>query len=359
MCVLTTASAILALLALTGADSDCEQFDKPLDIKDLTPFMGKWWFLTGFCEHELFGNILKITNSSWVTLAPTDQAGSILMSQGNMYNGKCEFVMINMTLKDNFLHVNPMFEGEEVTAKTKILPSDPHYLVLNLIYEVAGVTIKSLYLLGRSGRVSDTALRAFQKQAECMGYSGPAQYTYDGVTELCDQDQHKAKCEPLVKAQEVKDVTPYMGRWVFLMGYLNSKMFIDLLKTTTSSWMIWTPTTQKDTFSISQGNMMNGTCRFSSSNANISSSVLHAAEVYEGVLVTTKGFFLPSGQDTLVLQFESQMVGLNIKSVYMFGRSGKASAADVEAFQKQAECLGWARDAHYTYDGVTEFCEKS
>lgn len=35
---------------------------------------------------------------------------------------------------------------------------------------------------GRSGKLSDTEQKAFQTQAECLGYSGPAPYTYNGVT---------------------------------------------------------------------------------------------------------------------------------------------------------------------------------
>ncbi|XP_063046719.1 saxitoxin and tetrodotoxin-binding protein 1-like [Engraulis encrasicolus] len=363
MRALTTATAILALLALTGADPDCESLIKPLDMKE-PPVTGNWRFLTGFADHELFANLLKTLNNSYLTMTPTEQSDTFLMHVGNMKKGKCEFATIKATLKDNRLHMEEKFQGEPMVIVIENLPSsNPDYVVSKFKYEIGGLTITTLYLFGRSATISDTMLQAFQKQAECMGFSGPPHFTYDGVTELCDHDQHKAKCEPLKKTQEVTDVTPYMGKWVLVMEYADHKLFIDVLKKTTSFWMLWTPTDQKDTFTINQGTMMNDTCQFLNSNANLyniyGSSFLQSAVEYEGLEVTTKGFFLSSGADTLVMHFESQMAGQHINSLSLFSRTGQASAAHVEAYLQQAECWGFFRDASFTYDGVTELCEKS
>ncbi|XP_031443457.1 saxitoxin and tetrodotoxin-binding protein 1-like [Clupea harengus] len=360
MCVLTTTSTILALLALTQAAPVCEELVKPLHVEDLTPMMGRWWFLSGFCDHQVFTDILKVVNSSWITLTPSGQTGSLIMSQGNMLNGKCvDFTSANMTLKSSVVHVNQMFDGQKVTTEMIILPSGSDYLTLKLKFKMEEITIRSLYLFGRSGKLSDTEQKAFQTQAECLGYSGPAPYTYNGVTELCDQEKEKLICEPLVKTQEIKDVTQFMGRWVFLKGFVDYKQFIDLMKITSSSWMDLEPTSNKEIITINQGNMLNGTCLFSSANSTISNSVLYASEMYEGQRVTSEGWVLPSGTDTLIMRFKSQIGDHNIRALYLYGRSGKASAKDMESFQKQAECLGWIRTAHYTYDGVTELCKKS
>ncbi|XP_063046720.1 saxitoxin and tetrodotoxin-binding protein 1-like [Engraulis encrasicolus] len=363
MRALTTATAILALLALTGADPDCESLIKPLDMKE-PPVMGNWWFLAGFADHRLFANLLNMLNSSYLSLTATEQSDTFHMHLKEMVKGRCEFVTFNVTLKDNRLHMAKNIYGMPMTIVVKNLPSsDPDYVVSKFKYEVGGLTIRALYLFGRSATISDTMLQAFQKQAECMGFSGPPHFTYDGVTELCDHDQHKAKCEPLKKTQEVTDVTPYMGKWILVMEYADHMLFIDVLKKTTSYWMLWTPTDQKDTFTINQGSMMNGTCQFLNSNANLyniyGSSFLQSAVEYEGHEVTTKGFFLSSGADTLVMHFESQMAGQHINSLCLLSRTGKASAADVEAYLQQAECWGFTRDASFTYDGVTELCEKS
>ncbi|XP_063046724.1 saxitoxin and tetrodotoxin-binding protein 1-like isoform X3 [Engraulis encrasicolus] len=228
---------------------------------------------------------------------------------------------------------------------------------------MGGLNITALYLLGRSATISDTMLQAFQKQAECMGFSGPPHFTYDGVTELCDHDQHKAKCEPLKKTQEVTDVTPYMGKWILLMEFSDNKIMIDIIKNHTSYWMSFTPTDQKDTFTLSQGSMMNGACEVINSDANLhnidgSSFVQSAMENY-GHEVNIKFSFLTTGDDTLVMRVETQMAGQHINSVCLISRTGKASAAHVETYLQYAECWGFTRDAHFTYDGVAELCEKS
>ncbi|XP_063046722.1 saxitoxin and tetrodotoxin-binding protein 1-like isoform X1 [Engraulis encrasicolus] len=326
--------------------------------------MGKWSFLAGFADHELFASMLKTMNSSFVTLTPKEQPDTFLMHLGCMFKGRCEFATVNSTIKDNGLHFTEIFDGELlITVFENLLSSEPDYVVSKFKYDMGGLNITALYLLGRSATISDTMLQAFQKQAECMGFSGPPHFTYDGVTELCDHDQHKAKCEPLKKTQEVTDVTPYMGKWILLMEFSDNKIMIDIIKNHTSYWMSFTPTDQKDTFTLSQGSMMNGACEVINSDANLhnidgSSFVQSAMENY-GHEVNIKFSFLTTGDDTLVMRVETQMAGQHINSVCLISRTGKASAAHVETYLQYAECWGFTRDAHFTYDGVAELCEKS
>ncbi|KAG5263649.1 hypothetical protein AALO_G00267130 [Alosa alosa] len=359
MCVLTIASTIFALLAFTGAAPVCEELVKPLHVEDLTPMMGKWWFLSGFNDNRLFRDILKVVNSSWITLTPSGQAESFIMSHGNKIDGKCEFTTSNITLKRSVLRVIQMFEGHPVITEVTILPSGSDYLTMKMNHKMVDINISSFYIFGRSAKLSETEQQAFQRQAECLGYSSPAPYTYNGVTELCDQAKHNLMCEPLIKHQEIKNTTQLMGRWVFLMGFVDHKIFHDLLKNASSGWMGWTLSPETDTISISQGNRLNGQCMITSSNSTISDSVFRGSAMYAGHLMTTEGWFLPSGTDILVMYSKSQSGDQNIRALYMFGRSSKASATDFLNVQKQAECLGWIGPAHYTYDGVTELCENS
>lgn len=46
--------------------------------------MGKWIFLEGIADHQLFTDILKTVNSSWVEFGPSTLANSLTLSQGNM-----------------------------------------------------------------------------------------------------------------------------------------------------------------------------------------------------------------------------------------------------------------------------------
>lgn len=361
MGVLTTASAVVALLALVRAAPVCEELVKPLHLKDLTPITGKWWFLSGFSDNQLYTDILQVVNSSWITLTPSGQEDTLIVSQANKINGKCEFHSTNLTHKNGLLHMAEMFDGNPVTTEIAILPSGTGYgyLTMKMNHKMANNTIRSLYVFGRSAQLSEAELEALQRQAECLGYSTPAPYIYDGITELCNETQHKEMCEPLLKHQEITDLTQLMGKWVFLEGFVSHKMFIDFLKTVSSAWMDWTPTPDTDNILMTQGNKLNGNCVFSRSNGSMVNSVFHATEIYEGQALTTKGWVLPSGKDTLIMRLDSIMGGQKIYALYMFGRSSQASATDKGNFQKQAECLGWIRQAHYTYDGVTELCEES
>ncbi|XP_062379989.1 saxitoxin and tetrodotoxin-binding protein 1-like isoform X3 [Sardina pilchardus] len=357
MCVLTIASTVFALLALTGAAPVCEELVKPLNVEDLTPMLGKWLFLSGFSDKKLFQDILKVVNSSWMDLTPSGQADSFIMTQGNKHDGKCEFVTFNITLKNSVLHVIEMeFEGLPLNVEVTVLSSGADYLTVIMDHKLPHINISSLYLFGRSAKLLETEQQTFQKRAECLGYTSPAPYTYDGVTELCDQAKHKLMCEPLIKHQEIKDTKQLIGRWVFLMGFVNNKMFRDLLKMASSSWMDFTLSPTTDKITKSQGIRLNGTCVFTSDKGTISDSVFRGSYIYEGQLMTSEGWVLPSGEDILIIYGKCQR---GSRTLNMFGRSSKASATDIEKFQKQAECLGWIRPAEYIYDGVTELCEKS
>ncbi|XP_062379987.1 saxitoxin and tetrodotoxin-binding protein 1-like isoform X2 [Sardina pilchardus] len=359
MCVLTIASTVFALLALTGAAPVCEELVKPLNVEDLTPMLGKWWLLLSSSDHLTFREHLRGINSSWMNLTLSDQAGSFIMSQFNNFNGKCDFTtyITNITLKSGVLHLKQIFEGVPLDFELSFLPSGSDYLTVHTNIKVINVTTLSVF--GRSAKLLETEQQAFQKRRECLGYNSPVPYTYDGVTELCDEAKHTRMCEPLVKHQEIKDTTQLMGRWVLLIGFTDHKMFQDLLEITSSGWMDWTLSPNTDTITVIQGSRLSGQCMISSSNATIPDSVFRGSAMYAGHMVTVEGWFLFSGKDILVIYSHSQSGDQMIQALYMYGRSSKASATDIGTFQKQAECLGWYRPAQYTYDGVTELCEKS
>lgn len=359
MHILVPLVAILALLAPTEAAPICEDLVKPIQVQDMTLVMGRWWFLAGFSDNKVYTDILKVVNSSWMTFAPTNKADVLILSQGNKINGKCEFSTVNMTLMGNTLHLNQTLEGVNLSTEVFFRPSGEDYLSMTLKTEMADTKISSLYLFGRSRKLSDEELKKFYKQAECLSYSTPAPYIYDGVMELCDQAQHQQQCEPLLRSKEIKDPKELLGKWIFLKGFVSSKQLIDMLKITQASWMSLIPTSKTDTFTMSQGNKLGGVCLFSNNTITFTSSAFHSREVFEQLTLVSKGYFLSSSPNLLTMSVKAQMGTENIRALYMFGRSKTISAADVEDFEKQAECLGWIREAHYTYDGVTEFCVKS
>ncbi|XP_026136489.1 saxitoxin and tetrodotoxin-binding protein 1-like [Carassius auratus] len=181
--------ALLGLFSLSQASlPDCKDLITPLTLEDdYKSIMGKWIFLEGIADHQLFTDILKTVNSSWVEFGPSTLANTLTLSQGNMLKGKCEFSNVNGTVKDNTFHVN---ENGTIT-EGKFLPSCPDCTTMSFISQFKNETIKSLYIFKRESNPTESDMDTYWKQAECLGFKRETQYSYDGVTEYCDRSSHQ------------------------------------------------------------------------------------------------------------------------------------------------------------------------
>ncbi|XP_051945250.1 saxitoxin and tetrodotoxin-binding protein 2 [Xyrauchen texanus] len=180
-------TAVLCLFSLSQATlPDCMGITTPLMLEENNKsIMGKWIFLEGIADHHLFTYILKTLNSSWITFGPRSLANSVTLSQGNMLRGKCEFRATEVTVQDSTIHIS---ENDTIT-EGKFLPSCLDCLTMSFISQIQNVTIKSLYFFKRESNRTESNMDMYWKQAECLGFKRDAQYSYDGVTELC----HEAK----------------------------------------------------------------------------------------------------------------------------------------------------------------------
>nr|XP_055034291.1 saxitoxin and tetrodotoxin-binding protein 2 isoform X1 [Misgurnus anguillicaudatus] len=182
---------LLSLFSATqGTASNCEELTKPLILKDdnKSMIMGKWIFLEGIADHHLFTHILKTVNSSWIEFRPSAFENTVILSQGNMLNGKCEFRSINTTVKDDSIYV---IENETSTQGT-FLPSCSDCITMSFISRFKNETIKSLYFFKRERNPNEFDLAMYWKQAECLGFRRESQYSYDGVTEFCRLDNESS-----------------------------------------------------------------------------------------------------------------------------------------------------------------------
>ncbi|KAK2906633.1 hypothetical protein QQF64_019898 [Cirrhinus molitorella] len=179
-------TALLGLFSLSQASlPDCKQLITPLTLEnDDKSIMGKWIFLEGVADHHLFIDILKTVNSSWVEFGPN----MLTLSQGNMLKGKCEFSSVNSTLKDSTFYVN---ENGTLT-EGKFLSSCPDCLTMNFISQFKNETIRSLYFFKRTSDRTESDMDTYWKRAECLGFKRETQYSYDGVTELCQVVKHSS-----------------------------------------------------------------------------------------------------------------------------------------------------------------------
>ncbi|XP_052471265.1 saxitoxin and tetrodotoxin-binding protein 1 [Carassius gibelio] len=160
-------------------------------------------------------------------------------------------------------------------------------------------------------------------------------------------------CKELITPRTLEDDNKsLLGKWIFLEGIADHHLFTDILKTVNSSWMEFGPSTLPKTLTLSQGDMLNGKCRFCTINTTVNDSIWYA----NGNDVVSKGKFLPSCPDCLTLNFNSQVKNETIYSLYLFKRENNRTQSDMDNYWKQAECLGLKRETQYSYDGVTELC---
>ncbi|KAK6298911.1 hypothetical protein J4Q44_G00304210 [Coregonus suidteri] len=200
MCVLYLAP-LLALLSVgtaAPAPEDCGHLVKLLAPEDQHTIFGKWIFIEGFSDHELFNAILRKTNSTWIEIFPTSHNETVLLNQGNLIDGKCLNSSVNMSFSKNSLQITQ----NNVTSTGHFLQTCPDCLIMHFSSTMAGVHVRSLYIFGKTRTLPESELKPFRKQAECLQYPQPAQYSYDGVTEFCAEKKESLHD---VESQDEKD----------------------------------------------------------------------------------------------------------------------------------------------------------
>ncbi|KAJ8342907.1 hypothetical protein SKAU_G00328350 [Synaphobranchus kaupii] len=179
-----TVAAVLSLLSVSAAlPLNCEDLIQPLALNK-TEISGKWIFIQGTADHQKYNAILKTVNSSLIDVVLSSHNGTSVFRQRNMMNGKCHYSAQDMTFSNNTFHVS----HENGTATSAILPACPDCLVLSLTSVDAGDIIKSLYVFGRTRKLSDAALEMYQKQVECLGFPQPS-FIYDGKQDICPDEE--------------------------------------------------------------------------------------------------------------------------------------------------------------------------
>ncbi|KAK9963355.1 hypothetical protein ABG768_006547 [Culter alburnus] len=203
MSSLVVLTALLGLFTLNQATlPGCKELITPLTLTDefILSVMGKWIFLEGIADHQLFTDILKTVNSSWVEFGPSTLANSLTLSQGNMLNGKCEFSSFNTVFKEGTFHVNET----DIITEGKFLPSCPECITLSFVSQFKNETVKSLYFFKRESNPTESDMDMYWKQAECLEFKRETQYSYDGTTEFCHvaKDSSSDKTPSLDKSDQ-------------------------------------------------------------------------------------------------------------------------------------------------------------
>ncbi|XP_072304461.1 uncharacterized protein [Eucyclogobius newberryi] len=207
-------SVILILaLTLTGADPSpgsepgpepgpdaCSRLDSPLLLQDKTPVLGRFHFMVGFSDNDLFRAILTLTSSFWVNITET-QSG-LGMDQFNKMNGTCLRTKANATLDGDTLRVT----SANITSEARFLRLSESSLVLNISAFAVDVRdfvrrlhldpdrfspdlkVRSFYLMSRKSSVSGRDLQLFRVYAQCEGFRGDPDYSHQNQ-EFCSEDE--------------------------------------------------------------------------------------------------------------------------------------------------------------------------
>uniref|UniRef100_A0A3P9PSH8 Uncharacterized LOC103472539 n=1 Tax=Poecilia reticulata TaxID=8081 RepID=A0A3P9PSH8_POERE len=169
--------------------SSCEE-------KKLTEYdeiYGKVNFLAGYTDHDFHGDMLKLTESSWVNITKSPKGNNeIVMIQGSNINGTCLKNTQSMNIEGNTITSSIL----NMTSESHVLPSCDGCLVLMINSTTKNVKIliqlfklsasntqeeisaRSLYFLGRGSAMAESDMELFKKQASCLGFSGEPNFLH-------------------------------------------------------------------------------------------------------------------------------------------------------------------------------------
>ncbi|KAM7003237.1 uncharacterized protein LKV04_004344 [Tautogolabrus adspersus] len=179
------------------------------------------------------------------------------------------------------------------------------------------------------------------------------------------------ECEPLV--EPFSTFTPsYDGRWIYIMGFIDSEPFKALKRSAKSLWVKFSPSTSSPRdFVESVGIRHPGYCKYASSPVTI---VTNTAVVSKSNFTCTYRS-LPTCKDCLVYTVDSINTNnalhiMNItnpttihevkqyRAVYLMAKKTTVKASELERFKKQARCLGFTWEPDFYYNPKNTFCER-
>ncbi|KAI4879315.1 hypothetical protein NFI96_022619, partial [Prochilodus magdalenae] len=158
------------------------------------------------------------------------------------------------------------------------------------------------------------------------------------------------KCEDLTKPLVLEDHSAILGKWFLIEGLSSNPWLQNGLRMINSSWMAFAPGSPKDTIIRSRGSMQHGSCQYSSGNMTLKNSTYYASGVPNE---TTAINLVPSCSDCITLSFHRQLGDEAMRSLFFLSKRHKVSESEQEQFWKQADCFGFIKEPHFTYDGVT------
>ncbi|XP_033894360.2 uncharacterized protein LOC117423066 [Acipenser ruthenus] len=143
------------------------------------------------------------------------------------------------------------------------------------------------------------------------------------------------ECSDTVKPIAIWNPNEVYGKWFIIAASNDYKPYIDMFKTFRNSWMDLQPVSDSN-FTIKQG-MLFEKCIWTTEYFTMTN---HSGLLTYTMRNNTSGTFMATCPNCLLMSFTS-LDGSNVaKSFYIFARSRKFEASDLEKFKQQVECLG-------------------
>ncbi|XP_049457615.1 uncharacterized protein LOC125904316 [Epinephelus fuscoguttatus] len=199
---LLVAGLLLSTSALTP--EECQSLVTPLSLADRSTMYGRWNFITGYTDNEVYNTIGRLTESTWMNITPSpSNPNEVVVSQEDKINGTCITSVVNITIDGNTLSSSYF----NITSEFYLLPScdscllmsvnstarnlDKLLQMMNFSSNVTGdkINARALYLNARESTLQDSDLEHFKQQASCLGFSREPDILYDPKNEFCAEGE--------------------------------------------------------------------------------------------------------------------------------------------------------------------------
>ncbi|KAK2830939.1 hypothetical protein Q5P01_018870 [Channa striata] len=181
---------------------ECRPLVTPLSLADPSMMFGRTNLIVGYTDHEVYKNILKATDSSFLNMtASPSSPNEIVVSEQSRMNGVCFASTSNITIDGNaakslyanisaVFHLLPSCDGCLVFSVNSTGRNIDQLLKLvNLTTTEKEIRAYTVYLLARETTLKDSDLEHFKQQASCLGFSREPDYHYDPKKEFCREGE--------------------------------------------------------------------------------------------------------------------------------------------------------------------------
>ncbi|XP_051925842.1 uncharacterized protein LOC127603539 [Hippocampus zosterae] len=181
------------------------------------------------------------------------------------------------------------------------------------------------------------------------------------------------ECAPLLAPLPLNDRQQLSGKWTFISGYTDNKVFDAILKISGNTRVTISAAAHNDKdLVLYEEMMMNGTCFGTKMNMSIDgnvasgkmqniSSAYHLLPTCDGcqlLSINSTGHNLKTFLEAFGIHLDEAVNDeISARSLYLFAPGNTVKDSDLEQFKKQAHCLGFSGEPNFIIDPKQDFCD--